>query len=80
MIAFVVVVLHEFPVESALFGPCEVVFDGVPVDAGVLEDRLLGEVAVLGFPCDFGARRGVEVDVDESVAVYVGVDGEEADF
>ena len=74
----IVVVLHDFPVEGAVLGPSEVVFDCVPIDAGVDQTLLTVKWAVLGVPGDFRLGICVEIDVDEPIAVDVDVDGEES--
>lgn len=46
----VVIVLHELPIEIAILGPGEVILDGVPIHARMLQHMLLIQKTILVHP------------------------------
>lgn len=74
---FVVVVLHQLPIERAFLNPGEVVFHFIPVYARGCEDVLLVYSSILRFPADSRDFLCIKIGIDEAIPVYINVDLEE---
>jgi hypothetical protein len=74
---FVIVVLHELPIEFAFLNPRKIIFHRVPIYTGQSQDVLLVHLCVLTFPTDFGDFLGVQVHVDEAIPVHMNMDRKE---